>query len=189
MTRARLAALPSVLVDVLAGCAVSPMVTPSPAASSVAPAPVTSAPVPAPVPPSVSASSSGRVSSATPSAAATTLKRFATATLPAQVAGRRTDQVAQTAGGQTGSYYLPMATADVIVAALSPIGTAADAASRLTAPQPNGPATCGTLPVAGKPTGACVVPLDLGFLVVNGSGGQSVDLVARFTLALYDTLP
>ena len=126
---------------------------------------------------------------ANPSAPATPLKRFATSTLPAQVAGRRTDQVAQTAGGQTGSYYLPMATADVIVAALSPIGTAADAASRLTAPQPNGPATCGTLPVAGKPTGACVVPLDLGFLVVNGSGGQSVDLVARFTLALYDTLP
>ena len=116
-------------------------------------------------------------------------KKISTAKLPSQVADRRTDKVAESAGGQTAAYYKPMDTADVIHAAVSPIGTAADAAARLTATTQAGPATCGTLQVSGKPTGACVVPLDSGYLLVNGSGGQAVDVVAVFTTALYGTLP
>lgn len=177
--RTRLALTFVVGLAALPGCATAPISPSSPPPVTSQSASPASTPTPSratPVPP-------------TSSASAVPLKKLATAKLSAQVADRRTDSVAEGAGGQTASYYLPMNTADVIHAALSPIGTAADAASRLKDARPLGVATCGTIAVSDKQTGACVVPLDGGYLLVNGSGAQSIDLVATFTNALYGTLP
>jgi hypothetical protein len=117
------------------------------------------------------------------------LKKFATVKLPTQIADRRADQVVQSAGGQTAAYYKPLDTADVIVAAVSPIGSGTEAASRLASPRRSGAATCGNLTIAGKATAACVIPLDSGYVLVNASGAQTVDTVAAFTAALYASLP
>lgn len=193
MNRTTVAAVTAVTALVagglLAGCATAPIAasTPSPTPSATAgTARPSSSPTTASASPSRVVTPSG---SASGYASLPATKKISTAKLPSQVADRRTDRVAESAGGQTAAYYKPMDTADVIHAAVSPIGTAADAAARLTPTTQAGPATCGTLQVSGKPTGACVVPLDSGYLLVNGSGGQAVDVVAVFTTALYGTLP
>ncbi len=167
----------------LTGCATAPIVAPTPAPTSAiaAPSPSPTA-TPSPVRSVTPAGSTSGVASQP-------AKKLATVKLPTQVADRRADRVTESAGGQTASYYKPMDTANVIVAAVSPIGTATDAVSRLADAKPSGPGWCGGLSIAGKQTAACVVPLDPGYLLVNGAGTQTVAEVAQFTAALHAMLP
>lgn len=187
MTRTKLALAALLTAGALTGCATAPVARVPAGSGSVVPATTTAATVPSS--PAGSGSRPVTASAASSAATATTpRKKFATAKLPAQVSDRRADQVALSAGGQTASYYKPMATSDVIVAALSPVGTAADAAQGMSGAKASGPATCGTLTVSGTPLAACVVPLDGGYLLVNASGTQTVAEVTAFTAAVYDAL-
>ncbi len=174
------------LLVALTGCATSPLPTGTPTPTPPAVTTPAAEPTPTPTPTPSAATSATPSASATPTTAA---KRLATAALPKEVGGRRTDRVAESGGGQTASYYRELDLADILVAAVTPIGTAADAASRLSDPTTSGPLTCGTLRVGDKPTGACVFGLDRGFVLVNGSTGQSVADVRAFTQALYEALP
>ncbi len=176
-------ALVALAAVALLGCATAPV----PTVSSI-PRVVTEQPLQSPSP--TVAPTPIRTAPATPTPTpAAPLKKFATVKLPTQIADRRADQVVQSAGGQTAAYYKPLDTADVIVAAVSPIGSGTEAASKLVSPRRSGAATCGNLTIAGKATAACVIPLDSGYVLVNASGAQTVDTVAAFTAALYASLP
>ncbi len=184
MTRTfRISLVAVVVATGLAGCATAPMGAPTPKVTQIASSTVATSVSPPPVPPSTTPPAA----SVSPTASRA-VKKLATAKLPTSAGDRRTNQVSESAGGQTAAYYRVSDPANFLIAALSPVGTAADVVAKLGEAKPTGPGTCGSLLISGKSTAACVVPLDHGYLLVNAAATQPVDEVAALTQAIYDTL-
>ncbi len=173
---------------VLTGCAQTPPPmspgAPSSAVSSARPSGASATPS-ASATPRTSTSPSPTPSGPSPAVAP---KSLSTATLPATLGAYRAASPTGTAGEQTAT-YTGAATTDVVIVAVLPRGDLASATNGLKDVTVKTPAVCGTVPTASTGGAVCALPLDRGFVLVTGSGAQTLDQIAGVAAQVWAALP
>ncbi len=197
-------AVAAILTTALAACAsTSPPPVPSPAAStspaasatpiaSETPTTMSSAPQATGLPGATGTPSAPALprSSASASASLSTVpgKSLNTVRLPMALGTYRAQTQTGATGEQVVQYGNPNSTFDLYFVTVSTLSDAATVAHGFTGTVSKGPALCGMIPENSK-TAACVLPLDRGMVLINGTGVQTLDQTAAFAQLVWAAIP